>query len=344
MKKVIFLIRTQPICKKLFSWLDKNNMIFDFIIVGAGPAGCVLANRLSEGGKFTVCLLEAGRDDSRLPETLPLASTANIPQPGEFSWGQYVRGGLNYSYPLLSRGFQTWTYWAKDREDPKSRSLTYPRGSGWGGCTSQNATIATRNPPYNWDHWASLGLESWSFEKIKKYYKRTENRSQHKANGDPYYSKDVPLGKLGCFSEEYYGYNGAVPLLYDASTDDPFFKAINKSVRCVLNRKYGFSYPTSVDLDYPPTAALGGTSANNLSSNDQTGTIVLPQTDTRVPFAEYNFPLYGDAGFVVPPEFEERLNHPISAEGKNYIPNYVPLKGLNGTQRAFAASCFIFYP
>jgi choline dehydrogenase-like flavoprotein len=317
-------------------------MSFDFIIVGSGPAGCVLANRLSENGRFTVCLMEAGRDDSRLPETLPDPSTANVPQPEEFNWGSYVRGGLNYSYPLISRGFQTWMFWAKDRVPTDSRSLTYPRGSGWGGCTSQNATISTRNPPFNWDHWAALGLTEWSFDNVKEYYKRTENRSQKKANGDAYYDPSVPLGELGCFSEEYYGYNGAVPLLYESTSPDPFFNAINRSVKCTLNQKYGFSYPLNIDLDYPPTTYLGGTSINNISVNNQTGTLVLPGTTDRVPFAVYNEGLYGDAGFVVPPEFEEKLNHPISAEGPNYIPNYVPLTGLTPTQRAFGASCYLY--
>jgi hypothetical protein len=77
---------------------------FDFVIVGAGHAGSVLARRLSQNGRYTVCVLDAGRDDARLPPLLPLASDANVPQPGSFNWGTYIRT-IGTVAPLESRGF-----------------------------------------------------------------------------------------------------------------------------------------------------------------------------------------------------------------------------------------------
>ena len=65
--------------------ISTSTEIYDFVIVGAGHAGSVIANRLSQNGLFSVCILEAGRDDARLPELLPEPSFANVPQPGDFT-------------------------------------------------------------------------------------------------------------------------------------------------------------------------------------------------------------------------------------------------------------------
>lgn len=128
---------------------------YDFIIVGSGPAGCVLAKRLSENNKYSVLIIEAGRDDARIKQKLPIKSTANISQPNEFQWGKYIRGGLPYYMPLISRGFSNWFFFGKNDNNDKL-TYTYPRGSTWGGGTSTNATIAGRNGPYNWNNWVLL--------------------------------------------------------------------------------------------------------------------------------------------------------------------------------------------
>jgi choline dehydrogenase-like flavoprotein len=318
---------------------------YDFIIVGSGPAGSCLAKRLSENGKFSVLMLEAGRDDARVPQLLPESSTANVPQPGEFNWSTYTRGGFPYFPSLVSKGFSSWHYWLKDRENPNSRSLTYSRGSTWGGSTSVNATVCGRNSPYNWDAWASLGLTEWSFDHIKDLYKLTENRSQKNSQGNLYFNPKVPEGDLGSFSEKYYGFNGMVPQIYQSfAVNDPFFLQVNDIVINDLN-KNGFNYPIKIDNDYPPNSKKGGTFLHNITATDQFGSIVPLNTNSYVPFPKYNEPLYGDTGFVVPPEFETLLNHPIPVidpEGNNTLPLFTPLTGKTYTQRASGANTYLY--
>jgi choline dehydrogenase-like flavoprotein len=319
---------------------------YDFIIVGAGTAGSVLAYRLSENGKYSVLVMEAGKDDARVKQTLPEASTANVPQPNEYNWGVYTRGGYNYMWPLLSKGFSNWYFFAKNTEEPNSTTLTYPRGSCWGGSSSTNATFAGRNGPYNWNNWAKLGLNEWSFDNVKEIYKLTENRSQLDVNNQQYYDPSKPVGTLGSFSTEYYGFNGMVPQIYQKYLEnEPFVGQTNDIVINILNKNYGFNYPINIDMDYPPTAELGGTTLHNATATDQFGKIVPPHNYQYVNFSEYNRPLYGDNGFTIPPEFEKKLNHPIpviNPQGVNTLPFFNPLKGLNFVQRSSGANTYLY--
>jgi choline dehydrogenase-like flavoprotein len=85
---------------------------------------------------------------------------------------------------------------------------------------------------------------------------------------------------------------------------------------------------------------LGGTSLNNTTANDQTGSLIPPNQSNYVPFSQYNLPLYGDSGFVIPPEFQ-RLNTPTPVTPVT-LPGFPQLSGLNAVQRATAASTYLY--
>ena len=277
------------------------NETYDFIIVGAGHAGCVLAKRLSEyqNGKYTVCVVEAGRDDARLPPLLPEPSYANVPQPGDFHWGTYVRTIATVAQ-LESRGFLNEWFFLKQSTDPASRSISYPRVFGWGGCTSHNRMIAVRNAPFNWNNWGnSYGpLTEYYYDNIKQYYLLTENRSQQ--NGSfSYFNPLLTQGTQGA-SHPDYGTNGRLGLIWNVQTSNsPLLAATNS---CMSYVNYGI--PLNVDLDDPDIAAQGGTSLGNYTMYDQYSSFLAPQELYRVQFSDYNNrpSQYSDTGYVYPSE------------------------------------------
>jgi choline dehydrogenase len=282
--------------------------IFDYIIVGAGQAGSVLANRLSEDPTNSVLVLEVGRDDVRLPEKLPIASSAPVPQPGDYHWGVYQRAGPAARGAHQSRGFMEAFYHTKQTSDPKSRSYSYPRAMTLGGCTTHNQQVAIRNGKYNWDKWVDLGLTQWNHDEMVKYYKRSENRSQKNAFGALYFNPNLPNGTLGSFDSNYFGLNGMVPLMHPpiVGPNLNFLNIVNSAVNSALGQ---FNYGINIDIDHPIAGARGGTGLATVTSTDQNGRLISPGTDNEISFVDYNMPIYGDTGFVWPPEFA-RLNMP----------------------------------
>jgi choline dehydrogenase len=148
---------------------------FDYIIVGAGSAGCVLANRLTEDGKFNVCLLEAGTDNNSM-----LVNT-----PGAFSAFMFLK---KYN----------WNFNAKPSSDIRHGDPIFvPRGKGLGGSSATNAMLYVRGQKQDYDHWAALGNEGWSFDDILPYFKKSETNgrgeSEFHGNSGPLQVTDRPV-------------------------------------------------------------------------------------------------------------------------------------------------------
>ena len=128
--------------------LSKN---FDYIIVGAGAAGCVLANRLSRDPACKVALIEAGPSDQRFPinwkVTLPIGNIFLLPH-AKYNWQHAFTGGPGVL----------------------NREIPCPRGRLFGGSTSVNGTVYMRGHPTDYDEWASLGNVGWSYNDVLPFF------------------------------------------------------------------------------------------------------------------------------------------------------------------------------
>jgi len=125
---------------------------YDFVIVGAGSAGCVLANRLSEHGRYSVCLLEAGPADRYPWIHIPIGYAKTMFHP-VYNWGFYTDPdpGMN------------------------DRRIYWPRGKVFGGCSSINGLIFIRGQRADYDAWASAGNTGWGWDDVLPYFRRAES-------------------------------------------------------------------------------------------------------------------------------------------------------------------------
>ena len=127
----------------------------DYIVVGAGSAGCVLAARLSEDPATKVLLLEAGQPDKKQEIRIPAA------------------------FSKLFHSSFDWDYYTVPQRHLDDRVLFWPRGKTLGGTSSLNAMMWVRGVAADYDEWAKLGNQGWSYEEVLPYFKRAEDTERH---------------------------------------------------------------------------------------------------------------------------------------------------------------------
>jgi len=141
---------------------------FDYIVVGAGSAGCVLANRLTESGKHRVLLLEAGPPDRNI----------------------WIHVPLGYGKLFTDARFN-WLYQTEPEPELKNRNVIQPRGKVLGGSSSINGLLYIRGQREDFDHWRQLGNSGWSFDDVLPYFRKSEDQQR---GGNELHGAGGPLG------------------------------------------------------------------------------------------------------------------------------------------------------
>ena len=137
---------------------------FDFIVVGAGTAGCIVANRLSADPNKRVLILEAGGNDNWIWFHIPVGYLFAIGNPRS-----------------------DWMFKTESEPGLNGRALAYPRGKVIGGCSAINAMISMRGQAADYDHWRQLGLAGWAYDDVRPLFRRLEDHflgeSEHHGTG-----------------------------------------------------------------------------------------------------------------------------------------------------------------
>jgi len=140
---------------------------FDYVVIGGGSAGCVLANRLSADGTTTVALLEAGGRD----------------------WNPWIHVPVGY-FKTIHNPNTDWCYATEPEPGLNGRSLKWPRGKVLGGSSSINGLLYVRGQREDYDRWAELGCVGWSYQDVLPYFKRSEDQEN---GADDYHGIGGPL-------------------------------------------------------------------------------------------------------------------------------------------------------
>jgi len=145
---------------------------FDYVVLGGGSAGCVVASRLSEDPSITVCLIEAGSDGK---DTL-------------------IRVPMGFGI-MLPRRINNWQFQTVPQAGFNGRRGYQPRGKALGGSSVLNAMIYARGPSWDYDNWAAMGNPGWSYEDVLPYFKKSENNEIH--TDSPLHGTGGPLNITG---------------------------------------------------------------------------------------------------------------------------------------------------
>jgi choline dehydrogenase-like flavoprotein len=146
--------------------VSEQRRTYDYVIVGAGSAGCVIAARLSEDPDVTVCLLEAGGSDRQAEIQTPIA------------------------FPAVFKSSIDWDLLGEPEPGLDNRRLYLPRGRVIGGCGSINAMIYARGNRADYDGWAAGGAEGWGYQDVLPYFRRSEDNERGE---DTYHGVGGPL-------------------------------------------------------------------------------------------------------------------------------------------------------
>ncbi|MGL4405861.1 MAG: GMC family oxidoreductase, partial [Notoacmeibacter sp.] len=142
---------------------------FDYVIVGAGSAGCVLANRLSANPNITVCLIEAGGEANSILNRVPVGAAAFVP-----------------GRPKISN----WAFETVPQPGLNGRKGYQPRGKTLGGSSAINAMLYVRGQREDFDSWAASGAKGWGFEDVLPFFKKAERNQR---GGDNFHGDNGPL-------------------------------------------------------------------------------------------------------------------------------------------------------